>query len=83
MWWDRITEACWEGHRMRWGRTCAERTESMALILVTLDVSRFSGWLNASAFCAESKGESREKRAVFRPAVGYAWNAHETSRSCQ
>ena len=68
---------------MRWGRACAERTESMALILVTLDVSRFSGWLNASAFCAESKGESREKRAVFRPAVGYAWNAHETSRSCQ
>ena len=33
------------------GRARAERTPNMAPMLVTLDVSKLSGWLNASASC--------------------------------
>ena len=37
--------------REGWGgyRACAERTENMPLMSVTLDVLRLSGWLNADA----------------------------------
>ena len=36
-----------------WGgyRACAERTANMAYMVVTLDVSKLSGWLNAVAYC--------------------------------
>ena len=33
------------------GRARAERTSNMDTVLVTLDVSRLSGWLNADASC--------------------------------
>ena len=33
------------------GRVCLERTLNMSLMVLTLDVSRLSGWLNADAFC--------------------------------
>ena len=33
------------------GRARAERTSNMDTMLVTLDVSRLSGWLNACASC--------------------------------
>ena len=33
-----------------------ERTESMPVMSVTLDVSRLSCWLNAHAFCQVKKG---------------------------
>ena len=33
----------------------------MEFMLVTLDVSRLGGWLNAYAYCAESKTESYRK----------------------
>ena len=33
------------------GRARAERTANMLYMLVTLDVSRLSGWLNADANC--------------------------------
>ena len=33
------------------GRGRAERTENMCPMFVTLDVSRLSGWSNASAYC--------------------------------
>ena len=33
------------------GRARAERTLNMPSMLVTLDVSRLSGWLNADASC--------------------------------
>ena len=33
------------------GRGRAERTENMCPMSVTLDVSRLSGWSNASAYC--------------------------------
>ena len=32
------------------GRARAERTENIMYMLVTLDTSRLSGWLNARAF---------------------------------
>ena len=33
------------------GRARAERTENIHPMVVTLDVSRLSGWLNANASC--------------------------------
>ena len=33
------------------GRARAERTANMEFMLVTLDVSKLSGWLNATACC--------------------------------
>ena len=32
-----------------------ERTQNMAYMSVTLEVSKLSGWLNADAYCGESK----------------------------
>eukprot|EP00964_Phaeocystis_antarctica_P031102 scaffold17599_cov43-Phaeocystis_antarctica.AAC.1 len=32
-------------------KACAERTQNMRYMVVTLDVSKLSGWLNADAFC--------------------------------
>ena len=32
-------------------RARAERTKNMLTMLVTLDVSKLSGWLNADAYC--------------------------------
>ena len=41
------------GERARLGgyRACAERTLNMWSMVVTLDVSKLSGWLNADADC--------------------------------
>ena len=40
-----------------WGQsTRGERTPNMPAMFVTLDVSKLSGWLNADAYCRESKG---------------------------
>ena len=33
------------------GRARAERTENMPYMVMTLDVLRLSGWLNADAYC--------------------------------
>ena len=33
------------------GRACAERTINMPYMVMTLEVSRLSGWLNADACC--------------------------------
>eukprot|EP00964_Phaeocystis_antarctica_P147735 scaffold114416_cov56-Phaeocystis_antarctica.AAC.1 len=32
-------------------KACAERTQNMRYMVVTLDVSKLSGWLNFDAFC--------------------------------
>ena len=37
------------------GRARAERTENIPAMLVTLDVSKLSGWLNADAPCRVEK----------------------------
>ena len=52
------------------GRAGAERTENMPSMLVTLDVSKLSGWLNADASCRVKGKHSR--RGDMR-ASGRAW----------
>ena len=46
------------------GSACAERTINMLFIDVTLDVSRLSGWLNASAPCRVER--KHRKRGTMR-----------------
>ena len=41
---------------VRAGGGAQERTSNMPCMLVTLEVSKFSGWLNADADCRESNG---------------------------
>ena len=44
--------ACREGPTVEvGGRARTERTRNMECMIVTLDVSRLSGWLNADALC--------------------------------
>ena len=38
------------------GRARAERTENIRCMVVTLDVTKLSGWLNAFAFCRVERG---------------------------
>ena len=47
----------------------AERTKNMLYMVVTLDVSKLSGWLNADAYCEESNG-GYTMRACWREAAG-------------
>ena len=53
-----------------WGdRARAERTLNISRMFVTLDVSKLSGWLNASARCRVKGGhEMREEVRPGRPA---------------
>ena len=46
-------------------RVCGERTSNIFFMLVTLDVSRVSGWLNAFATCAESKGSHEKEGGMY------------------
>ena len=42
-----------------WGaRARAERTENMDCMVVTLDVSKLSGWLNFCAYCRVERGHA-------------------------
>ena len=63
------------------GRARAERTRNMSLMIVTLDVSRLSGWLKDLAFCrAERKAyEASGMRAGGRGGYGAA-AAHAACR---
>ena len=38
-----------------------ERTENIWYTVVTLEVSKLSGWLNADAYCRESNGGHTER----------------------
>eukprot|EP00964_Phaeocystis_antarctica_P039439 scaffold22564_cov67-Phaeocystis_antarctica.AAC.1 len=62
------------GGRPRWGAGHGEeRTANMSSMSVTLDVSKLSGWLNASAHCREPKeGHTMlsQVRAVRREIAG-------------
>ena len=55
--------ACRLGARAR-----AERTANMYCMLVTLDVSKLSGWLNAAMFC-------RVERGAYNAGRGTSWEA--------
>jgi hypothetical protein len=42
------------------GRARAKHTENMRSMVVTLEVSRLSGWLNADAYCRVKREASEE-----------------------
>ena len=55
-------------------RARAERTSNIQRMSVTLDVSKLSGWLNAVAYCRESKGGHAMREEVWpgrRGGVGW------------
>ena len=59
------------------GSARAERTENMYAMLMTLDVSRLSGWLNADALCRVKRKLKRgDVRAERREGGGAAAAAH-------
>ena len=50
------------------GRARAERTLNMEAMLVTLDVSKLSGWLNADARCGVERRACEAGRGAAREA---------------
>eukprot|EP00964_Phaeocystis_antarctica_P083862 scaffold52794_cov50-Phaeocystis_antarctica.AAC.3 len=58
----------WAGSSAR--RACAERTENMRYMVVTLDVSKLSGWLNDRAFCRVERRACDAERGVGPVAGG-------------
>ena len=54
------------------GRQRAERTENMPLVLMTLDVLRLSGWLNADAPCRVLREAWQQGRHAGRKGRGEA-----------
>ena len=62
-------------------RACAERTMNMRCMVVTLDVSKLSGWLNALADCrVEKKGVRCAARCG--PGGGGAWAGGSARAAC-
>ena len=61
-----------EGPAVKAGRAraCAERTANMMLMVVTLDVSKLSGWLNACAPCRVERRACGAERGVGRGQEG-------------
>ena len=47
-----------------------ERTQNMSPMVVTLEVSKLSGWLNDDAYCRESKGGHAVRGEVYGSAGG-------------
>jgi len=56
------------------GRARAERTSNMYIMLLTLDVSKLSGWLNADARCRVQR-EGIDEGAAGGPGDGRALSA--------
>ena len=54
-------------------RACAERTWNMPLMVVMLDVSKLSGWLNADAHCRAKSRAYDAERGVGRGREGVGW----------
>ena len=52
------------------GRARAERTLNMDCMIVTLEVPRLSGWLNADAYCRVKRGAWEEGRRAGREGRG-------------
>ena len=66
-------EGAGEAQRLKtWDRARAERTQNIAFMAVTLEVSKLSGWLNADALCRVERrghtlrGEVRRGRRAGR-----------------
>ena len=60
-----------EGPTGGWGAGhAAERTANMAVMSVTLDVSKLSGWLNAFVSCSESKDNHEKEGGMWAEKEG-------------
>ena len=57
----------WEGSTQGWGAG-AERTKNICCMVVTLDVSKLSGWLNADAACRVEGRACDASRGIAREA---------------
>ena len=57
-------------------RACTERTANMAYMVVTLDVSKLSGWLKADAFCRVERRANDVERGVDRGREGMGRRQH-------
>ena len=68
---DRSARSVQEGLDCRLGGGHGEeRTRNILYMLVTLEVSKLSGWLNADALYRESKAGSAVQGEVYGPAGG-------------
>ena len=56
--------------KARGARACAEGTLNMERMVVTLDVSKVSGWLNADAYCRVERRVYDAERGVDRGREG-------------
>ena len=62
------------------GRARAERTRNIWYMLVTLDVSKLSGWLNTVAHCRDRREASEAGRHAGREAGGRGAAAAQAAR---
>jgi hypothetical protein len=60
-----------------------ERTLIMLFMFLTLEVSKLSSWLNAIAFCRESKGDGIQCGARCRVPEGGRWRATAGQVACR
>ena len=72
-----------EGPAVKAGRAraCAERTENMLFMSVTLDVLKLSGWLNAVAYCRDER-RAYDMRSEVWAEGGGAWAGRSTRAAC-
>ena len=80
---DRGARSVWRGGLgCRYGAGHGEeRTANMEFMLVTLEVSKLSGWLNAEANCRESKGRHNVRGEVRAEAGGGGGRSRCTQRA--
>jgi hypothetical protein len=84
-WWRHTSDICTGSARLKaWGpRARAERTRNILCMVVTLEVSKLSGWLKALADCAESKGgHAMRGGEVRREAGGPGVHGGSTQAAC-
>ena len=64
------------------GHAAEERTKNIAAMAVTLEVSKLSGWLNADAYCRESKEGHAVRGEVYGSGGSRRWTtaAHAACR---
>ena len=70
-WGATAVQAAWTGRvrlKALGARARAERTSNMLVMVVTLDVSKLSGWLNADAFCRVERRACDAGRGAAREA---------------
>jgi len=85
VWWRHTRGMHGEKARLKaWGpRACAEHTKNMLRMVVTLEVSKLSGWLKANADCrVEGRASNAGGGEVWEPEGGRAWDGGGTQEAC-